>query len=317
MTSELLIVLDLILASLVIVLAIAALHSNSLRQAIILFIVFGLVTALIWARLKAPDVALAEAAIGSGVAGALLLAALRDRKPSPSDAIAIKLLPWQKLTASYVVLALYLLISWAFLNAQQNNAQGLADLAFAEIDNSGVSNPVTAVLLNFRSYDTLLELVVLFAALYAVMVLGSQRATLRVAGPVVRNLVAGLSPLLVITAGYLLWVGAHAPGGAFQAGALLAATAIIIHLSGNRELKLPTSLWLRSLSIAGCAVFLSVGLASMISRDALLQYPEGWDGGLILFIEIFATLSIAASLYLVYLGGKPDEWSASKEAQHD
>ena len=39
------------------------------------FIAFGLFLALVWARLRAPDVALAEAAIGAGLAGALMLAA--------------------------------------------------------------------------------------------------------------------------------------------------------------------------------------------------------------------------------------------------
>ena len=44
--------------------------------AVVLFIAFGLVLALVWARLYAVDVALAEMAIGAGVTGALLLAAL-------------------------------------------------------------------------------------------------------------------------------------------------------------------------------------------------------------------------------------------------
>lgn len=37
------------------------------------FIALGALTALAWARLSAPDVALAEAAIGAGMTGALLL----------------------------------------------------------------------------------------------------------------------------------------------------------------------------------------------------------------------------------------------------
>lgn len=45
-------------------------------KAIVLFISFGLLMALAWVRLNAPDVALAEAAIGAGFTGALLLAAL-------------------------------------------------------------------------------------------------------------------------------------------------------------------------------------------------------------------------------------------------
>ncbi len=53
-----------------------ALASPNLFRAIVLFIAFGLLMALAWVRLDAPDIALAEAAIGAGLTGALLLAAL-------------------------------------------------------------------------------------------------------------------------------------------------------------------------------------------------------------------------------------------------
>lgn len=53
-----------------------ALASPDLFRGIVLFITFGLLMALAWVRLDAPDIALAEAAIGAGLTGALLLAAL-------------------------------------------------------------------------------------------------------------------------------------------------------------------------------------------------------------------------------------------------
>jgi uncharacterized MnhB-related membrane protein len=53
-----------------------ALASPDLFKAIVLFIAFGLFMAMVWVRLAAPDVALAEAAIGAGLTGALLMAAL-------------------------------------------------------------------------------------------------------------------------------------------------------------------------------------------------------------------------------------------------
>lgn len=59
-----------------------ALALRDLTRAVIMFIVFGLLMALAWARLDAPDIALAEAAIGAGLTGALLLDAvgfLRER----------------------------------------------------------------------------------------------------------------------------------------------------------------------------------------------------------------------------------------------
>jgi energy-converting hydrogenase B subunit D len=58
-------------------LAVRLLHTRLLFEAIVLFIAFGLVMALAWVRLQAPDLALAEAALGAGVTGALLVNALR------------------------------------------------------------------------------------------------------------------------------------------------------------------------------------------------------------------------------------------------
>ena len=58
-------------------LALAAVTSPEPRRAAMLFIAFGFWLALVWARLRAPDVALAEAAIGAGLGGALMLAAAR------------------------------------------------------------------------------------------------------------------------------------------------------------------------------------------------------------------------------------------------
>ena len=63
-----------------------ALTTARLDRAVVMFIVFGLLLTLVWARLDAPDIALAEAAIGAGLTGALLLdalAALRgNRRPA-------------------------------------------------------------------------------------------------------------------------------------------------------------------------------------------------------------------------------------------
>ncbi|HEB93252.1 MAG TPA: DUF4040 domain-containing protein [Gammaproteobacteria bacterium] len=76
---------DVLLGFVLLWLAWRALASPDLFRAIVLFIAFGLLMALAWVRLDAPDIALAEAAIGTGLTGALLLAAL-TRLESKSDA---------------------------------------------------------------------------------------------------------------------------------------------------------------------------------------------------------------------------------------
>lgn len=68
--------LDIALAAALVLLAWRALASRQLFTGVVLFIVFGLLMALAWARLNAPDLALAEAAIGAGLTGALFLDAV-------------------------------------------------------------------------------------------------------------------------------------------------------------------------------------------------------------------------------------------------
>ena len=67
---------DLLLGLGLITLASWALFCNDLFEGVVLFIAFGLLMSLLWIRLDAPDVALAEAAIGAGLTGALIMAAL-------------------------------------------------------------------------------------------------------------------------------------------------------------------------------------------------------------------------------------------------
>ncbi len=73
---NLLLLFDAVLGLTLLWLAWQALSSPDLFRAIVLFIAFGLLMALAWVRLDAPDVALAEATIGAGLTGALLLATL-------------------------------------------------------------------------------------------------------------------------------------------------------------------------------------------------------------------------------------------------
>lgn len=70
-------VFDLVLCLTLVWLAWHVLAGTETFRAVVLFISFGLLMALAWVRLQAPDVALAEAAIGSGLTGALFLSALR------------------------------------------------------------------------------------------------------------------------------------------------------------------------------------------------------------------------------------------------
>lgn len=77
MTYSILTLFDIILVLTLLWLGWRLLSSEDIFKAVILFISFGLLMALAWVRMRAPDVALAEAALGAGLTGPLFLAALR------------------------------------------------------------------------------------------------------------------------------------------------------------------------------------------------------------------------------------------------
>ncbi len=70
--------LDLILAVGALILALLSLSAARIFTCVVLFICLGLLVTIIWVRLDAWDVAIAEVAIGAGLTGAMLLSAVRQ-----------------------------------------------------------------------------------------------------------------------------------------------------------------------------------------------------------------------------------------------
>ena len=299
------------------------LASADLFKGIAFFIAFGLVMALIWVRLEAPDVAIAEAAIGAGLTGALLLAALsrlrqgqgqraaaadapaEDRAKDPAGARTGGRRRGTDAVLVGLSALLFVGLGGALLSLPAE-APGMSAPVAENLSTSGVSNPVTAVLLNFRAYDTLLEKAVLLLAVVAAWSLSmAPREPVSSPGRVLDVFVRLLVPLMIVVASYLLWVGAHAPGGAFQAGAVLAAVAVLLLLSG-KSLPAGWAGWpLRALLTLGLGVFIAVGAAVMFFGYRFLEYPPDQAGNLILLIEVVATVSIAVALATLFMGGRP------------
>jgi len=69
-------IFDALLSGTLVWVAWRALAATDLFKSVVIFIAFGLLMSLAWVRLSAPDIALAEAAIGAGLTGVLLLDAI-------------------------------------------------------------------------------------------------------------------------------------------------------------------------------------------------------------------------------------------------
>jgi uncharacterized MnhB-related membrane protein len=328
-------VIDLALGFLALLLAGASLMLPQLFRAVVAFIGFGLVIAVVWVRLGAVDIALAEAMIGSGITGALFLAALGrmaraeetadgarvNRAPAAvsvgterSWSAARNLMRWRSaLAAAVILIAAGLVLSTVIPLPAPGG--GIRELALRHLPDSGVSNPVTAVLLNFRAYDTLLEIGVVLLALLGLRAVGGHRQLDQLSYPV--SVLSGfyrlILPLLILFSGYMLWVGKYEPGGAFQAAALLAAGGIIGLMTGANPL--PRGLrftGLRMIVSAGFAVFLSLGVLLWVQSGFFLGFAPPSAGWIILVIEAVATVSIAFSLIVLFLGSSGYPMPSSK-----
>ncbi len=145
-------------------------------------------------------------------------------------------------------------------------------------------NVITGVILNYRGYDTMGEVTVIFCALAAVLaVLGRERRgriyaysdRSRVPSSViVRTMVSFLVPFIVLFSVYTILHGEISPGGGFQGGAVIGGSMIIfttifgLYESSQRipqKLRFP---------LEGSAVmtFFIVGVLGMLGGGNFLTY---------------------------------------------
>jgi multisubunit Na+/H+ antiporter MnhB subunit len=304
-------VFDAGLVVLVLAIACRTIAAHEAFAAVVGFVVYGLLLALVWVRLAAVDVALTEAAIGSGLTGTLLLGATARLRPNEAPAAER---PGATLRLGVALLSATVAAGLAaavlFL---PDDAPNLAPAAVENAAATGLGNPVTNVLMAFRAMDTFLEKVVLLLALVGVWSLAADRFWGGLPGPRYPSdphsalaLLARLLPPLGIVVGiYILWVGADHPGGAFQGGTILAAMWVLVMMAGVSDAPPVGSQSLRLMLIAGPAVFLVVGLGGLALGDAFLAYPVAYAKPLILAIEFPMLLTIGVTLGLL-LAGPPE-----------
>ena len=262
-------VLDLGLAILVVAVAAWTIAARELFAAVVGYVAYGLLLSIVWIRLYAPDVALTEAAIGSGVTGVLLVtvgrAARRRRRkaeaPSCRRRCSGSRPPLSSVLVAAALAAVVLMLAEPAPTLAPEARQGLAA--------TGLGNPVTAVLIAYRSFDTMLEKVVLVLAVVGVWSVAPDRFWGGAPAPLGRARPEGalvfldqiLAPLGILVGIQMFWVGADEPGGAFQGGAILAAMWMIVMMARLAEPPRVGARWLRLALIAGPAVFLVAGLA--------------------------------------------------------
>jgi multisubunit Na+/H+ antiporter MnhB subunit len=217
-------------------------------------------------------------------------------------------------------LALFGVLATAVLELD-SPGDGLTSVVMDRMDESGVDHPPTAVLLNFRAYDTWLEVAVLLLAAWGALALRQatrlpEQPAAHPPGPVLDWLVRMLVPLAIVVGVYLLWRGTDAPGGAFQAGAVIGAAFVLLRLSGYRSIGLFSALWLRGSLLAGFAGFLAIATVLFLTGWTFLEYPPGWAGLIIVIVELLITWSVAVSFAALFVAARPDPEAKPTDGGH-
>jgi multisubunit Na+/H+ antiporter MnhB subunit len=294
-------------------LAAAVIFMRSAFGAVCAFIAYGLLLTLAWLQLRGVDVALTEAAIGGGLTGALLIgAAARLRRlppvPRPGGAtLALGALAGAGVTAVLAACVLGL----------PDPAPTLAPQVADNLAVTGVGNPITAVLLAFRSMDTLLEAIVLLFALIGAWSLAPDaswpgRPGVRQSAPpngIMAYLARLLPPIGVVVAAYVFWTGADDPGGKFQGATILAAMWLLMMAAGLADAPRAGSRWLRAALVAGPLTFIAVGVFGIGSAGAFLGLSEPIAKPLIIVIEL-ALLPTLTLILALLIPGPPQRETA-------
>jgi len=300
-------VVSLVVALLLLALAVWSVVVRDAFLAVAGFVAYGLLLSLVWVRLFGLDVALTEAAIGGGLTGALLLGAVARLRGTESKAWAERSGIVLRTVAKALALGVTAVLVLCVL-ALPEPAPTLAPQVAANMDATGVGNPITGVLLAFRSLDTMLEAIVLVIALIGIWSLspegvwGGRPGLRHHADPdgVLAYLARLLPPIGIVVGLYVFWAGADHPGGKFQGATILAAMWLLVQMAGLADAPRTDSRWLRAGVVAGPLLFIVVGLLGLWTAGAFLGYPPQWAKPMIIAIEVglLPTLVLVLALLL-------------------
>ncbi len=309
------------LLTLLVITAVAVVQAENLFVAVMLMGIASLLIAANFFVLDAADVALTEAAVGAGIStvlflGALALTTSRERAPTMRAGLSFAI----------TVVAALVMIYATFDKPRFGDPEAPVHTHVAPFylkqtpELIDIPNVVTAVLASYRGYDTLGEVFVVFAAGIGVLfLLGSGRVTrtreeetrinLGLKHHLIPRMVGRLLiPFVLLFGLYVQFHGEYGPGGAFQAGAIIAASIILYALlEGERHALhvLPQRALL--VMMAGGAIFYTgVGVACMLLGGNFLDYSVLVDNPVkarqlgILLVEFGVGVTVTGTLLSIF-----------------
>ncbi len=172
---------------------------------------------------------------------------------------------------------------------------------------SGSANIVTSVVANYRSFDTLGEITVLFLAAAGIGIVlnlektKKDRFAEKEASLILNAGIKIIFPLLLLAGSYIFIYGHLSPGGGFQGGAVI-ATAFLLKMLAEHKFEIKEKNITLVESTAGI-IFVGLGLYGLITRGSFLEnflatgtVGELFSGGTIVIIYTAIAFKVGAEL---------------------
>ncbi len=170
---------------------------------------------------------------------------------------------------------------------------------------NGAANIVTSVVLNYRGFDTLGEITILFigAVGLGLILFGfeTKRKDIKPASLILKTGCKLLFPFILLLGIYIFIHGHLTPGGGFQGGAIIASGFLLNYLGCSR--KRISEKGINIIESLGGAIFIVIGFIGLFLGDYFLLnfLPKGEvntliSGGIIPLLYITIGLKVGAEL---------------------
>jgi multicomponent Na+:H+ antiporter subunit B len=196
------------------------------------------------------------------------------------------------------------------------------------MEQTHVPNVVTAVLADYRGFDTMFETGVVFVAVIGIMAIlrrdpkeedsetGDRPPHAPPEGFILGVATRFIVPFMQMFALYVIAHGHHSPGGGFQGGVILGASLILMAMTGELESALDRmrEKWFIVLVAGGFLLYAGVGLGCMFFGGNFLDYSAlapllGGDPKAaaimaryhgMLWVEIGVAFTVMSSMFAIF-----------------
>ncbi len=225
-------------------------------------------------------------------------------------------------TGSLLLLAMHDIPDWGAPDSPASASRLSRHYIEETYHETHVPNIVTAVLADYRGYDTMFETAVILTAGIAILAIlrvtpiGKPNDTVRPdpTDLVLEQACGMLTPVIQLFALYVIAHGHISPGGGFQGGVIFGASLILMAIGYDLPTALKRFPEKRAFFLAGTGVSIYAGIgvvcmlcdANFLDYDALekllpiLGIKDRYYG--ILGVEIGVAFTVAAVMFLIYAG---------------